>query len=111
VRLVTPSSTDHLSCSSSPTRGCSISTLWIRGEIAGAQRDKGAAQVKRRLRNVALAGRNMYVALCRELRKRKPDELPAAEAATLMETEHPSEEPKEPESAPQAVGTEELEAA
>jgi hypothetical protein len=58
----------------------------------------GAAQVKRRLRNVALAGRNMYVTLYRELRKRKPDEVPmlATEehAKTLIDLE-PAEQPVE----------------
>ena len=117
VRLVTPSSNDHLKLFKlADELLLYLDALWIRGEIAGVQRDKGAAQVKRRLRNVALAGRNMYVALCRELRKRKPEEAaaaeaPAAEAAAGTEAEAQPSERNHLEAAAQAIDTQELEAA
>jgi hypothetical protein len=112
VRLVTPSSTDHLRLFKlADELLLYLDALWIRGEIAGGQRDKGAAQVKRRLRNVALAGRNMYVALCRELRKRKPEEVPAAEAATGTGAEAQPKELVDLEPAAQAIETQELEMA
>ena len=112
VRLVTPSSNDHLKLFKlADELLLYLDALWIRGEIAGTQRDKGAAQVKRRLRNVALAGRNMYVALCRELRRRKADEAPAEQSMTDAGTGQPPRELVDLDPAAQAIETEELQAA
>jgi hypothetical protein len=61
---------------------CTIYSLPVSRRTQDLPRLTGAAQVKRRLRNVALAGRNMYVTLYRELRKRKPDEVPMLAAST-----------------------------
>ncbi len=57
-----------------------INTLWLHGEIDGKERARRELEVKRKLRGVVAATRNMFLSLRNHLNRRKPEAAAEAHA-------------------------------
>ncbi len=57
-----------------------INTLWLHGEIDGRERARRELEVKRKLRGVVAATRNMFLSLRNHLNRRKPESAAEAHA-------------------------------
>ncbi len=114
VQIITPISRRHLELLVKADEFLLlVNTLWLHGEIDGSERARRELEVKRKLRGVVAATRNMFLALRNELNRRRPDAARGAnaEAAKLagdaandpgdadIAADGPSEPPQAPEPA------------
>ncbi len=116
VQIITPISKRHLELLAKADEFLLlVNTLWLHGEIDGAERARRELEVKRKLRGVVAATRNMFLALRNELNRRRPDAARFANAETAklegkaaandpgeadIAAAEPSEPPREPEPEP-----------
>ena len=119
VQIITPISKRHLELLVKADEFLLlVNTLWLHGEIDGSERARRELEVKRKLRGVVAATRNMFLALRNELNRRKPEAAPVANADTAnlggeaaandpgeadIAAEEPPEPPQEPARAERAA--------
>jgi len=96
VQIITPVSRRHLELlEKADAFLLLVNTLWLHGRIDGTQRARSELEVKRKLRGVVSAARNMFIALRNEMNVKKTEESGGVTATAAVPNAGAANDPGE----------------